>query len=318
MYVEGPSCAAPHPPFPCSVKGPCAAQQGDRGHNQRHFLRLRRSAGATGEAGLPGLRPHAAAAHSSCRHVQNADLLVLEFTFNEAADQPYTSPSRRGFEQLLRKLLRLRNSPAVLLLHHYAWYFAFGDGVPAGLFYRQAEEQLGTLAQVAGQPWRGRVCMAAAACGGGQLPAYKRGGGQPLDAADALPTCTAVPPLSLRSTTTFLAPRCATPSTPACGPRRSRSRCASAAAAVQQGRPACGPLVRGLSPGPGPCASSPPLADRCRACALRGVWTRGRSRSGPPPSRAASSTSITTTSTPRVGGLIWQGVGKGPSCARRP
>jgi hypothetical protein len=56
--------------------------------------------------------------------------------------------TRRGFEQLLRKLLRLPRSPAVLVLHHYAWYYAFGDGVEAGLFYRPAEAQLGTLAEV--------------------------------------------------------------------------------------------------------------------------------------------------------------------------
>jgi hypothetical protein len=81
-------------------------------------------------------------------HLQETDLVVVEFTFNEEANLPYTSPSRRGFEQLLRKLLRLPNSPAIIMLHHYAWYFSFGDGVDSGLFYRQAEEQLGTMAQV--------------------------------------------------------------------------------------------------------------------------------------------------------------------------
>ena len=76
------------------------------------------------------------------------DLVVVEFTFNESPDLPYTTANRRGFEQLLRKLLRMRRAPAVIMLHHYAWYFSDGDGVEAGLFYRPAEAQLGTMAQV--------------------------------------------------------------------------------------------------------------------------------------------------------------------------
>lgn len=47
--------------------------------------------------------------------------MVAEFTFNEPGDQPFTSPQRRGFEQLLRKLARLPGAPAVVVLHHYAW-----------------------------------------------------------------------------------------------------------------------------------------------------------------------------------------------------
>ena len=81
---------------------------------------------------------------------QEADLVVVEFSFNEAAHEAYGGPTRRGFEQLLRKLLRLPHAPAVIVLHHYAWHYAEGDGVPAGLFYRQPEEHLGTLAQVGG------------------------------------------------------------------------------------------------------------------------------------------------------------------------
>ena len=37
------------------------------------------------------------------------------------ADIPFTSPQRRAFEQLLRKLARLPGQPAVVVLHHYAW-----------------------------------------------------------------------------------------------------------------------------------------------------------------------------------------------------
>lgn len=42
--------------------------------------------------------------------------------FNEAPNLPYTSPNRRSYESLLRKLLRMPRSPAVIVLHHYGWY----------------------------------------------------------------------------------------------------------------------------------------------------------------------------------------------------
>lgn len=74
-----------------------------------------------------------------------ADLVVVEFTYNEPEDEPFDSPPRRGFEELLRKLLRLRNGPAVLLLHHYAWWYTYGDGVKYGLYYRPGEAQLSTF-----------------------------------------------------------------------------------------------------------------------------------------------------------------------------
>ena len=45
----------------------------------------------------------------------------MEFTYNEPGDVEFNSPPRKGFEQLLRKLLRLPGGPAVLLIHHYAW-----------------------------------------------------------------------------------------------------------------------------------------------------------------------------------------------------
>ncbi|KAI7839277.1 hypothetical protein COHA_006975 [Chlorella ohadii] len=80
------------------------------------------------------------------------DLVVVEFTFNEPGDQPFIFPHRRGFEQLLRKLARLPRAPAVIVLHHYAWYFSDGDGLKAGLFYRAAEMQLSTMAQYYDMP----------------------------------------------------------------------------------------------------------------------------------------------------------------------
>ncbi|KAI3436557.1 hypothetical protein D9Q98_005973 [Chlorella vulgaris] len=82
----------------------------------------------------------------------DTDLVVAEFTFNEPGEQPYTSPQRRAFEQLLRKLAQLPDHPAVVVLHHYAWYFSSGDGVDAGLYYRAAETQFSTMAQYYDMP----------------------------------------------------------------------------------------------------------------------------------------------------------------------
>lgn len=78
---------------------------------------------------------------------KESDIIVVELTFNEPADIPMTHPIRRGFEKMLRKLARLPHSPAVIVLHHYAWHYAHGDGMAAGLFYRAAEGHLSTLAQ---------------------------------------------------------------------------------------------------------------------------------------------------------------------------
>lgn len=52
------------------------------------------------------------------------------------------------YEQLLRKLLRRPQSPALLLLHHYAWYYAKTDGLSAGAYYHTTELQFSTLGQV--------------------------------------------------------------------------------------------------------------------------------------------------------------------------
>lgn len=75
--------------------------------------------------------------------------MVLEFTMNENADVPFTEPQRRGYEQLLRKLLRMPGPPALLQLHHYAWWRAAEDGVDGGLFYYpMAEAHLYVMSQV--------------------------------------------------------------------------------------------------------------------------------------------------------------------------
>ncbi len=95
---------------------------------------------------------------------------VVEFTVNEDDDAAFSSPSRRRFEQMLRKLLLLGvarsgkgnndsvwglpddrqtgGGVAVVVLHHYAWHAAVGDGRAAGLFYNTSEAQLGMFADV--------------------------------------------------------------------------------------------------------------------------------------------------------------------------
>lgn len=50
---------------------------------------------------------------------------------------------RRPYERLLRKLLSMPNSPAVLLLHAYAW---FKEDPAIGTFYSNAERDLNELA----------------------------------------------------------------------------------------------------------------------------------------------------------------------------
>lgn len=37
--------------------------------------------------------------------LQDADLIVLEFSANDLKDAPFSHPERKGYEQLVRKLL---------------------------------------------------------------------------------------------------------------------------------------------------------------------------------------------------------------------
>ena len=83
--------------------------------------------------------------------------LSLPPSFNEPPDAPLSDPTRRGFEQLLRKLARLPRTPAVIVLHHYAWHFAVAEGVQAGQYQRGPEQHLSTLAQVKAGCWACRV-----------------------------------------------------------------------------------------------------------------------------------------------------------------
>ncbi|KAL4421052.1 hypothetical protein ABPG77_007527 [Micractinium sp. CCAP 211/92] len=78
----------------------------------------------------------------------DADLVIVELTINEHPDEEYTGKQRQGYEQLLRKLLKLPSRPAVIQVHHYAWWRAEGDGADAGLFYfPAAEAQLTVMSQ---------------------------------------------------------------------------------------------------------------------------------------------------------------------------
>ena len=63
------------------------------------------------------------------------DLVVIEFAYNDAPGVEISSPPRRSFELLLRKLLARPSAPALLLLQHYSWWKSFTDGGEAGRFY---------------------------------------------------------------------------------------------------------------------------------------------------------------------------------------
>lgn len=76
-----------------------------------------------------------------------ADLVVVEFAVNDNQQAPITSPRRHFYEQLLRRLLGRPAAPALLLLHHYSWFLATGDGLDAGLFYNNPESSFHWLAQ---------------------------------------------------------------------------------------------------------------------------------------------------------------------------
>ncbi len=62
---------------------------------------------------------------------QDADLVVLDFAVNDGHVPPHyrdndgysfqTAGGRRGFEHLMRKSLKLSQSPAVALLHFFSW-----------------------------------------------------------------------------------------------------------------------------------------------------------------------------------------------------
>lgn len=67
--------------------------------------------------------------------------MTVEFAINDKADVPLNSPQRKAYEQLIRRLLALPGQPAVVLLHHYAWWMSTGDGRKGGLFYREPEGQ---------------------------------------------------------------------------------------------------------------------------------------------------------------------------------
>ncbi|EFN59953.1 expressed protein [Chlorella variabilis] len=94
---------------------------------------------------------------------EDADLVVLDFAVNDGHVSPrwreklgysFAGGERRGFEQLVRKSLRLRQSPAVALLHFFSWnatrdkleeegYRPVGDS----FFFRTVEDELSTIAQ---------------------------------------------------------------------------------------------------------------------------------------------------------------------------
>lgn len=76
-------------------------------------------------------------------------MVVVEFSTNDSPSA-WTTRGKGAYEGLLRSLLALPGAPAVVLLHHFPWFKAAGDGRSAGLFYREPEGQLTLLSQVRG------------------------------------------------------------------------------------------------------------------------------------------------------------------------
>lgn len=99
----------------------------------------------------------------SFHHCQNVSLVVLEFAINDPADADIGSPQRRGFELLVRKLLRLPQQPALLLLHHWRYWeasLAGPQGRPvahwgAASFHSQAVTSTEATLTLIGQVCRG-------------------------------------------------------------------------------------------------------------------------------------------------------------------
>ncbi|KAL4422911.1 hypothetical protein ABPG75_009108 [Micractinium tetrahymenae] len=94
--------------------------------------------------GLPGATSQVTAPCVHSMVPPSADLVVVEFSTNDSPSE-WDSRGKAGYEGLLRSLLALPGGPAVVLLHHYAFLKAAGDGRSAGLFYREPEGQLTLL-----------------------------------------------------------------------------------------------------------------------------------------------------------------------------
>ncbi|KAL4421917.1 hypothetical protein ABPG77_005201 [Micractinium sp. CCAP 211/92] len=78
----------------------------------------------------------------------DADLITLDFTLGEHADEAPGERQWRESEQLLRGLLQLPSRPAVVQLNYYAWWLSRAAGKQQGVFYQPpAEAQLVVLSQ---------------------------------------------------------------------------------------------------------------------------------------------------------------------------
>lgn len=91
--------------------------------------------------GLGGTR---SALFNACSHrmvTEDADMYIVEFAINDPWEEPIDGPTRLGFEQLIRKLLRGRKKPAVVILNQHALSKA------QGTFYRTAERDLESIGE---------------------------------------------------------------------------------------------------------------------------------------------------------------------------
>lgn len=78
----------------------------------------------------------------------DADLVIVEFAVNDPRGNGiWTYPERLGFERLLRKLQDFPNRPAVVLLHHFAWFSAGGAEGKVADYLVTAENDFNVLGQ---------------------------------------------------------------------------------------------------------------------------------------------------------------------------
>lgn len=73
---------------------------------------------------------------------RDADLVVVEFSVNDRdtdeqhlgrilhPEDPKSMPITKGYERLLRKVMKFPSRPAVILLHHYSWFASQPLGSP--------------------------------------------------------------------------------------------------------------------------------------------------------------------------------------------
>lgn len=117
-------------------------------------------------AGVLTCLPAAARAQLCANPCQDADLVTIEYTFNDNSTAPMASLDRRSYEHVVRQLLWLGSRPAVILLNHYSWWVGKA-GETVGLFYKEPEAQLTVFSHVSAAVLPGLAFLALVTLGEG-------------------------------------------------------------------------------------------------------------------------------------------------------